>query len=414
MTNPYQLLVGIDLGSQWHQVCVVDREGKLVGERKIDHDGQGIQQLLTWLAELAAAAGASPETIAIGLEAPRGALVDALIERGYCLFSINPKQLDRFRDRYSVAGAKDDSRDAFVLGTSLRTDLSYFRRLHPDQVQIVRLREMSRAYHALQEDYRRNSNQLWSYLQRYFPSLLKLSSSADELWIFDLLEQCQAQTQLAAAVPIEELAQLLRRRRIRRFSAETLCQCLQDRLPLAAGVEQALAEQVLLLLPRLRLLYQQRSEVEQRTDRLLEEMTQPEFSEHRSVEILRSIPGLGRVFLATVLSEAFRPLLDRDYHGLRLLAGVAPVTRRSGKTTIISMRRACDDRLRHAVQNSANTHMQKDPRAKQIYSRLRGKAATHARALRGVGDRLLELICVLLRSDQLYQIERRNLKTDAA
>ena len=52
---------------------------------------------------------------------------------------------------------------------------------------------------------------------------------------------------------------------------------------------------------------------------------QENFPEHRSVEILRSIPGVGRVFIATVFSEAGRPLLDRDYHDLRLLAGAAPV-----------------------------------------------------------------------------------------
>ena len=56
----------------------------------------------------------------------------------------------------------------------------------------------------------------------------------------------------------------------------------------------------------------------------------------------------------------------------------------------------------------------KDPRAKQIYARLRRKGNTHARGLRGVGDRLLELICVLLRSDQLYQLDRRQPKQDAA
>jgi transposase len=371
-----------------------------------------MQQLLTWLAVLAG--GVSPETVAIALEAPRGAIVDALLEHGYCVFSINPKQLDRFRDRYSVAGAKDDSRDAYVLANSLRTDLSHFRRLRPDHVQIVRLRELSRASDALQEDWRRTANQLWSYLQRYFPTILKFSSAADELWVFDLLEQSQAQSKRAAALPVEELAKLLRGRRIRRFSAEKLQQALQDRLPLAAGVEEALAEQVLLLLPRLRLLHQQRSELDHRTDRLLEEMAQENFPEHRSVEILRSIPGLGRVFIATVFSEASQTLLDRDYHGLRILAGAAPVTWRSGKTQIVSMRRACNDRLRDAVQNSANTHVQKDPRAKLIYARLRRSGHTHARALRGVADRLLELVCVLLRSDQLYQLERRQPKQDAA
>jgi transposase len=413
MTNPYHLFVGIDLGSDVHQVCVVDQEGKILGECKVEHGGVAIQQMLAWLAKLAG--GASPETVAVAVEAPRGAIIDALLERGYALFSINPKQMDRFRDRYSVAGAKDDSRDAYVGANSLRTDLTHFRRLRPDHVQVVRLRELSRAHDALQEDWRRNANQLWSYLQRYFPAILKRSSAADEQWVFDLLEQSQAQSQRAAALSTEELGKLLRRNRIRRFSAEQLHQSLQDRLPLAAGVEQALAEQVLLLLPRLRLLRQQRTEVDRRIDRLLEEMAEENFPEHRSVEILRSIPGLGRVFLATVLSEATRPLLDRDYHALRALAGAAPVTKQSGKTKIISMRRACNDRLRNAVLNSANTHVQKDPRAKQIYARLRGKGNTHARALRGVADRLLELMFVLLNSDQLYRLERRQApKTNAA
>jgi transposase len=406
LTNTYTLFVGIDLGSQAHQVCVIDREGNIRGERKIEHNGEAIQQMLIWLAELAG--GVSPENIAVALEAPRGAVIDALLERGYAIFTINPKQLDRFRDRYSMAGAKDDSRDAYVQANSLRTDLAHFRRLRPDHTQVIRLRELSRAQDAVQEDWRRSANQLWAYLQRYFPAILKLCSGADELWVFDLLEQTEAQSQRAAALSTEKLRALLRRRRIRRFSAEQLHQVLQHPLALAAGVEQALAEQVILLLPRLRLLQQQQADIVRRTERLLKEMAKEEnFPEHRSVEILRSIPGVGRVFTATVLSEATTPLQDRDYHALRILAGAAPVTRQSGKTKLVSMRRACNERLRNAVGHAANSHRRKDPRAKQIYARLRARGNTHARALRGVADRLFELICVLLKSDQLYQLERR-------
>jgi hypothetical protein len=36
------------------------------------------------------------------------------------VFSINPKQLDRFRDRHTAAGAKDDSRDAYVAAVAAR------------------------------------------------------------------------------------------------------------------------------------------------------------------------------------------------------------------------------------------------------------------------------------------------------
>jgi hypothetical protein len=47
----------------------------------------------------------------LAIEVPRGPLVEAFLERNFPVFSINPKQLDRFRDRYSSAGAKDDRRD---------------------------------------------------------------------------------------------------------------------------------------------------------------------------------------------------------------------------------------------------------------------------------------------------------------
>ena len=41
--------------------------------------------------------------------------------------TLNPKQLDRFRDRFSPAGAKDDRRDARTLGDALRRPSSHRR-----------------------------------------------------------------------------------------------------------------------------------------------------------------------------------------------------------------------------------------------------------------------------------------------
>ena len=56
-----------------------------------------------------------PEQIAIGIEVNHGAVVEALLAKGLHPYSINPKLLDRLRDRFSPAGSKDDRRDAFVL-----------------------------------------------------------------------------------------------------------------------------------------------------------------------------------------------------------------------------------------------------------------------------------------------------------
>ena len=44
------------------------------------------------------------QALAAGIEIPRGAIVETLQENGFAVFSIKPKQLGRFRDRYSPAG----------------------------------------------------------------------------------------------------------------------------------------------------------------------------------------------------------------------------------------------------------------------------------------------------------------------
>ena len=152
---PYEWFVGIDWGSQRHQVCVLDRDRRLVGERAVDHDGASLAQLGAWLWTLSAG---QPERVSVAIEVPRGAIVEGLVERGFHVFAIHPKPLDRFRDRHSVAGAKDDRRDAFVLADSLRTDQPSFRRLRLDAPQLLLLRELSRAEETLLAEFRRSAN----------------------------------------------------------------------------------------------------------------------------------------------------------------------------------------------------------------------------------------------------------------
>src|SRR5262249_11249264 len=148
MNDQVHWLVGIDWGSEQHRVCLLDAEGGGVGERDVAHSGAELLEMCTWILDRTAA---PPAEIAVAIEPPRGPVVEALLERGFQVFAINPKQLDRFRDRFSVAGAKDDSRDAQVLACSLRTDRQAFRRLAADDPLIVELREWSRIYDELKQ-----------------------------------------------------------------------------------------------------------------------------------------------------------------------------------------------------------------------------------------------------------------------
>jgi transposase len=346
---------------------------------------------------------------------PHGAMVESLIENSLTVFAINPKQMDRFRDRHTVAGAKDDDLDAFVMADSLRTDQSCFHRVELDEPAILRLRELSRMEQDLQTDSNRLANQLWEQLRRYYPQMLKLSPAANEVWLWDLLEAVPMPG-AASTVKLAKVKAILRAHRIRRVSAEQVLEQLrQPALRLAPGAAEAASEHVQMLLPRLRLLQQQRDATARRIRQILDELSTPECQgrEHRDAEILLSLPGIGPVIAATMLAEASQPLRDRDYQALRNYAGAAPVTRRSGKRKVIVMRYTCNERLRNALYHWSRTSMQKDARAKQHYAELRGRGHSHGRALRGLADRNLAMLMSMLKSGTLYDPARRSSKTNA-
>ena len=107
---------------------MIDVGGEVLGERVFEHGGEGLVAMADWLLSVAAGEAAA---VGVAIEVPRGPVVESLLEWGFVVHSINPKQLDRFRDRISLAGAKDDRRDARVLASALRTDGHCLRRLEP-------------------------------------------------------------------------------------------------------------------------------------------------------------------------------------------------------------------------------------------------------------------------------------------
>jgi hypothetical protein len=127
----------IDWGTERHQACVLDVRGGIAGERAFSHDGAGLALLCDWILSIAGSAA----IVAVAVEVPHGPVVDSLLDRGLAVYAINPKQLDRLRDRFSVSGAKDDRRDAYVAADGLRTDQHLFRRLQIADPRLILLRE---------------------------------------------------------------------------------------------------------------------------------------------------------------------------------------------------------------------------------------------------------------------------------
>jgi transposase len=401
----YDIYVGIDWGTETHQVCVLDAQSGRHEQWRVAHSGAGLAELTAKLRALTS----DPARIAVGLETPRGAVIDTLLDLGGHVFAVNPKQLDRFRDRHTVAGAKDDRRDAFVLADALRTDGWAFRRLSREDPRLIQLREVSRLHDELGQERTRLTNRLREQLGRFYPQALALCTAATEPWLWTLLERAPTPAH-AQRLTVRTLRALLAQHRIRRFTAEELHAVLRaPALRVAPGTTEAAAEHIGLLLPRVRLVDEQLKRCDRRLETLLAALAtggEGARREQRDVTILRSCPGLGRVVAATLLAEAAKPLAERDYQTLRGQAGTAPVTRQSGKGRSVSMRHGCNPRLRTAMFYWAQTAIRDDARCRSHYQRLRQRHG-YARALRTIADRLLAVLIAMLRSGTSYEPARR-------
>ncbi len=404
----YRLFVGVDLGSTLHIACAVSCEDRFQGELGFSHTTKGLSEFLSWLLELCEGDTGS---LALALEKPHGAVVDCLLERKISVYTINPKQVDRFRDRHSMSGAKDDRRDAFVLADSLRTDFPKFQKVQPLSPEMIHLRELLRTDEELCKEEVGLANRIREQLLRCMPHLLRLAP--DHLisaFFWDLLEGLTLPPGAAEPSP-EKLQAMMRKHRIRRLTSEEVLDILrQPALPAAPGTLEAAVRHVKLLVERLRFAYCQRRAVQKQVDVLLDELVKsaPDSLQPTDAAVLHSLPGVGRIVLATLLTAAGDIVRRRDIAALRTLSGIAPVTRSSGKRHSVSMRMARSHALNRAMYNWARNAIKVDPRFREHYGRLRAKGHLHARALRGVMDRILSVAGAMLRDRELYDPSRRN------
>jgi transposase len=401
------VLVGIDWATVAHEVCALDGSGQVVGRKTVPNTPDGLEALVRWLVILA---GGDMTKIAVAIERPDGLVVEALLDYQIAVYTLNPKQLDRFRDRFRVAGAKDDPSDAKVLADALRTDRHAFRLVLSLPRDVVVLRGLAREDDTLRIEENTLSNRLADCLGRYYPQILSLVPDRVDPFLWELWELVPT-AEAGAAVSREAIVSLLRRHRIRRLDVEIVMQALTaPAARVAAATVEATVQVIRRLLPRLRLVHAQRKECARQMEAQLEAMdaaSAVESRQHSDAAILRSLPGVGTIVAARVLSEGADAIRLRDLSRLRALGGSAPVTQRSGKRCHVKMRRACSGWLRFAYYHWARTAIQRDEYTMRHYRELRARGKSHGRALRGVVDRLLIVAMAMLRKGALYDPNQR-------
>jgi transposase len=376
--------LGVDWADQTHAVWVMDEDATKIAAHPVPHTAEGLsewgRQLDEWRAqgiELWAA-----------IERPEGRVVDFLLDHGVLVYPVNPKTLDRARDRFRQSGAKSDPFDARVLADFLRTDHAHLQALHPSSEAAQELKLLTEDYQRQIRQQTRVVNQLTNTLKAYYPRALEIAELTTAL----AREFLQAYPTPEAVTALTE-RQWQRWARAHRLSAartrELWAVLQQPQLPVPAHVVRAKARlmQTLVteLMPVVAAVGQYREAIEDF------------FASMPGAQWARTLPigkhGITAPTLWALLGDA--PGRWESFRHLQAHAGTVPVTIQSGKQRVVHFRFACNKSWRYLADQVAFLSMKSSVWARAYYDQQRTRGHSQRQALRALGAKWLKIIFVM-------------------
>jgi transposase len=358
----------IDWASEKHVGAVVDHTGRQLARYEFAHTAAGLAAMLARFAK--------HEVTRVAIERPDGPVVETLLDGGFTVFVIHPRQMKNLRGRYGNAGNKDDALDAFVLADVLRTDAVRLRPLERDTDATRALRALTRARKDLVEARVALTNQLLANLQLALPGAIGLFAKLDSPISLAWLRRFTTQAHADWLSPKRFDAWLRGQGYCGNKTGEQLHQRLVDAPRGLAGMEADTRGLVTLTL--LETIGHLNGRIT-----VLEHQIHQQLELHPDAHIFTSLPKGGIVRAATLLAEIgdARGRFPTD-DALAALAGVAPSTRRSGKLHAVTFRYACDKKLRDAIINFADDSRHASPWAAHIYQQAIDRKCRHPHAVR--------------------------------
>lgn len=381
-TRPPVLYVGIDWADQKHDVHCQQADGRQYA-RVVEHTPEAIEAFLAELLEQAAGGG-----IAIALEKSRGPLVQAILGRdGFTLYLIDPKQFARYRQSFTSAGGKSDPRDAALLTRMLRERQSELTPVQLDDEATRRIAHLAQARRLLVDEATRLKLQLLALIKGYFPLLLQIGDGTSTV-VLEILRRWPDPRDFRRAAP-RTLAKVLRLDK-KGYEEEQLLARVDAlrQTPLLtsdAPFLEASCHRVTALTRQWQVVQQQIGELQQALDQAM--------ARHPDAHLFQGVPGAGQA-LAPRLLAAFGSCRERfaGADEVAVIAGIAPITRQSGKSKVVVRRRACPAFLKQTFHEFADHARKWCPWSKAYYLHLRSKQMRHHAAVRKLASRWIRIL----------------------
>jgi len=385
--------VGLDWADQKHVIALQEVNGEQRQDFTLDQTPEALQN---WVQQLRLRFAGRP--VAIAVEQKRGALIYALMHVDFLrLYPVNPQTLSQFRKAFYPSGAKDDPIDADLLLEILMTHRQHLRVWVPDDVLTRSIQLLTEDRRHLVDERTALTNQLTAALKAYFPQALEWFGDLHTARACAFIQRWSTLQDLKRATPSS----------VRKFyktqgfrgddKLEQLMANIQKAQPLTSDGAVLLASsmKVQALVAQIPLLTEAIQQYDQKIASL--------FAQHDDSTLFGSFPGAG-ASLAPRLLAAFGSDRGRFEFAAEMqqLAGIAPVTEKSGTGIWIHWRLACSKFLRQTFHEFAGCSIAQSDWARVQYDQLRKRGKSHHAALRALAFKWIRIIFRCWKDKQPY------------
>lgn len=386
-------IVGIDIAKRSHEAVVIAEDGQIVRKAfNFRNNCTGYNLLLEQVRKLTSV----KSQIVFAMESTAHywlALYARLLKDGYTVIVLNPIQSHSLRELY-IRKAKTDARDSLIIA-----DLVRFGRCKASNVpqdKLLALRELCRSRAYLIDVAADLKRKLIALLDRIFPEYESLFAPIFGKASIAVLRRYPTPQKVKNA-NLEKLTEILWESSGGHFG-EWKARQLKEAAYNSFGIEDSCGVYSALLgtfLEQILSLTEQADVIEKQIASLLKG-----FDSH-----LTSIPGVGTVMAATILSEIGDISRFSSADKLLAYAGLDPSVKQSGefKSNQNRMSKRGSPYLRRAIWLASTVAVQCDPMFRAYYEKKMAEGLHYMNVIGHVSRKMTAVIFAVLRDGQPYQ-----------
>ena len=383
--------LGIDIGKNFHVASLIDDKKKVVFQGfEFKNTTDDAKRLLEKLAPY-------PE-LEIGMEATGHywlALYSFLLKNHFVVHVVNPIQTDSWRNSTRIRPHKTDKIDSLIIADFIR--YGDFSETELASEEILELRNLSRFRFSLVSSIGDLKRQTICVLDKIFPEYESVFSDVFGKTSREILNMFSSPADFED-IGADKLKLLLDRVSKKKFARKKLEE-LSDKAKNSFGITfgiQSLTLQLQLLIAQISFIEEQISQVDSKIVDLLKQLNSP----------ITTIPGVGSVIAATILSEIGDIKRFATPAKLVAFAGLDSKINQSGTSqdSAGKMTKRGSPYLRTALFRAALVASSTDPVFKAFYQKKRNEGKHHFTCIGAVARKLCYTIHSILSKNSPYEI----------